>query len=195
MKVWLRSKMISNCQYLYDAWSSLQSVSRLYPTPPLPVLPCEPSPCWASIIFQRRHQPTPVEPSHSSPSSECLFYIITFIAITLVIFITIITIIIITNTAIITIIITNQQSNGHLLHQNACLVLHPSWLSSTMNNTFITVHSCQTKNTHIDRQTGKYIYRKENINRNGQAHRLTKLIRYEFSSQTISSAGWFGEIW
>ena len=158
------------------------------------VLPCEPSPCWASIIFQRRHQPTPVEPSHSSPSSECLFYIITFIAITLVIFITIITIIIITNTSII--IITKLQSNSHLLHQNPCLVPHPSWLSSTMNNTFITVHSsCQTKNTHIDRQTGKHIYRKENINRNRQAHRLTKLIRHEFSSQTISSAGWFGEIW
>ena len=138
----------------HDAWSSLQSVSRLYPS----VLPCEPSPCWASIIFQRRHQPTPVEPSHSSPSSECLFYIITFIAIIkLFIFITITTIIIITNTAIsiITIIKTKQQSNSHLLHQNACLVLRPSWFSSPMNNTFITVHSCQTKNTHIDKQTDR----------------------------------------
>ena len=68
MKAWLWSKKISNCQYLYDAWSSLQSVSRLYPSPPLCLT------LWTFSMLSLHHFSAP--PS-TNPSRTITF--ITFI--------------------------------------------------------------------------------------------------------------------
>ena len=68
MKAWLWSMIISNCQYLYDAWSSLQSVSRLYPSPPLCLT------LWTFSMLSLHHFSAP--PS-TNPSRTITF--ITFI--------------------------------------------------------------------------------------------------------------------